>query len=206
MYVASGFIGTLLTSADGINWTSRVSGTTNALHTLTYGAGTFVVAGTAGDLRTSPDGVTWTSRISGTTNSLRGAIYTNSNFVLTGFKGTIISSTNGMDWTAHSSGVVDALRSIAYGADAFVTVGHVGRILRTASLVVPTIVNVSFSSNTFNFSFASVNGLNYTIEYKNNLSDSSWTLLNTINGTDGVIPINDLAATVPSRFYRIGLQ
>ena len=137
---------------------------------------------------------------------MRGSIYTNGNFVVTGFHGTIISSPDGTNWVVRSSGVTDALRDVAHGLGAFVAVGHNGRIVRTVSLVAPTLANANFGGNTFKFSFASVNGLIYAIEYKSNLTDSGWTLLNTTNGTGGLIPINDTTATVPRRFYRVGTQ
>ena len=60
----------VMTSSDGITWTSRSSATDNAWNAVTYGGGKFVaVAGTgSGDrVMTSPDGITWTSR--STTNS-----------------------------------------------------------------------------------------------------------------------------------------
>ena len=204
--MASGFLGTILTSPDATNWTSRVSNISTALHTLAYGAGVFVVAGFTGSLQTSPDGVTWTSQVSGTPNSLRSAIYINSNFVLSGFHGTLISSIDGTNWVTRSSGVLDALRGITYGAGAMVTAGHNGRILRTASLVAPTIRNMSRSGTTASFVFDTVSGLDYSMEYKTNLSTPGWTLLSTTNGTGGAISPSDSSATNATRFYRVGVR
>src|SRR5207249_11695321 len=96
-----------------------------------------------------------------------------------------------------------ALRAIAYGADALVAAGHNGRILRTASLVSPTLTGMHFNANTTGFSFDTVNGLTYRIEYINHLSDSSWTLLDTMNGTGASIPLNDRTATMPARLNRV---
>ena len=45
MFVTVGNSGTILTSSDGTTWTSRTSGTTNALYDVTYENGTFVAVG-----------------------------------------------------------------------------------------------------------------------------------------------------------------
>ena len=93
LFVVVGRNGTILTSSDGISWTSRTSGTSNSLGGVTYGNGTFVTVGysitssststsdnstptitteKSTTTLTSSDGVTWTLRDSGTSNELRG--------------------------------------------------------------------------------------------------------------------------------------
>jgi uncharacterized repeat protein (TIGR01451 family) len=53
-------------------------------------------------------------------------------------------------------------------------------------------------------SFPTDQGKSYTVEYKNALSDSAWTDLQTIVGTGGALTItNQLAPQQPTRFYRI---
>jgi uncharacterized repeat protein (TIGR01451 family) len=61
-----------------------------------------------------------------------------------------------------------------------------------------TITNVAIS-------LISVSGLNYTLEYKNLLSDTAWTaILPPVPGTGGVIVLQDTnGAGGPSRFYRV---
>ena len=44
----SGYPGAILSSTDGVTWTSRTSGTTVGLHGITYGNGRFVTVGDAG--------------------------------------------------------------------------------------------------------------------------------------------------------------
>ena len=50
--MAAGYNGTILTSPDGVTWTSRSSGTTLYLSAITYGAGQFVVVGYRGVILT----------------------------------------------------------------------------------------------------------------------------------------------------------
>jgi hypothetical protein len=59
----------------------------------------------------------------------------------------------------------------------------------------------------FGLSFPTVNGESYTVQYKNTLSDPTWTDLvppGTVSGTGGIVIITDATAPgQPSRFYRI---
>tara|TARA_B110000467_G_C17805689_1_gene207367 strand:- start:140 stop:304 length:165 start_codon:yes stop_codon:yes gene_type:complete len=50
--------GTILTSSDGITWTSRTSEVTEKLYGVTYANSTFVVVGATGTILTSSDGTT----------------------------------------------------------------------------------------------------------------------------------------------------
>jgi hypothetical protein len=129
--------GTILTSADGINWTNRALVSSNALYGIAYANDQFVVVGERwkhqwepdyGAILTSPDGNTWTSRDAGTTNSLHGIASGANLFVAVGHTGTIVTSPDGITWTSRNSGTTDSLTSIAYGNTQFVAVkdGHHG--------------------------------------------------------------------------------
>ena len=56
LFVAVGCGGTIITSADGLTWQRRDSGTAGLLHGITYGRGKFVAVGLAGLVLTSPAG------------------------------------------------------------------------------------------------------------------------------------------------------
>ena len=73
-------------------------------------------------------------------------------------------------------------------------------------LVSPDIINVGQSPASFGFSFASESGLNYSIEYKNQLNDPVWSPLRTEPGTGNVIPVTDTLGPDPVRFYRIRVE
>ena len=53
-------------------WTSRPSGTSNALQDVAYGGGMWVAVGVSGTIRTSTNGTSWTSRTSGVSHNLNG--------------------------------------------------------------------------------------------------------------------------------------
>ena len=113
-YVAVGRNGTILTSTNGITWTSRTSGTTNSLFGVTYGKGLFLAVGVSGTILTSSDGITWTSRTSGTSDLLEGITYGNSTFVTVGIYGTLLTSSDGISWTSRTSGTINDLYGVTY--------------------------------------------------------------------------------------------
>jgi hypothetical protein len=107
VYTAVGNAGTIMTSSDGITWSSHTasSGTTNNLHGVTHGI-IYVAVGDAGTIITSGDGATWSAiQNSPTTNNLHqvsaftsiyGTIY-----VAVGDAGTVVvSKDGGATWTA----------------------------------------------------------------------------------------------------------
>ncbi len=124
-FVAVGDTGTILTSSDGVTWTTRTSGTTNYLDGVTYGNGTFVAVGDTGTILTSSDGVTWTARTSGTSNYLAGVTYGNGTFVVVGAI-SILTSPDGVTWTARTSGeIFYYFAGVTYGNGTFVAVGGI---------------------------------------------------------------------------------
>jgi uncharacterized repeat protein (TIGR01451 family) len=77
-------------------------------------------------------------------------------------------------------------------------------------LVVPGLVPgaAALTSSGFSLSINSVVELNYSLEYKNQLDDPSWTLLpaSTVIGTGGVITLQDPSAPGGQRFYEVICQ
>jgi hypothetical protein len=90
LFVAVGGSGTgnrVMTSPDGINWTTRNSAANNAWVNVGYGDGLFVavaVSGTGNRVMTSPDGINWTIRNSAANNDWRSVVYGNGMFVVVG--------------------------------------------------------------------------------------------------------------------------
>lgn len=72
--------------------------------------------------------------------------------------------------------------------------------------VIPAILSASKSGSTFSCSVRSYTGLKYTLQYKNSVSDSSWTSLAPVNGNGGTLSLSDPSAGVPSRIYRVAVE
>ena len=67
-------------------------------------------------------------------------------------------------------------------------------------------ITPSVSGANVNLSFPSVTGYTYQLQYKNNLTDASWSNLGAAaNGTGSTIVLTDTHA-LPNRFYRVSVQ
>ena len=96
LFVAVGQNGIILTSSDGINWSSILSGVSTTLQSVTYSEslGLFVIVGNSGTILTSSDGINWTSRTSGVSTILYSVTYLESLglFVIVGQSEIILKS------------------------------------------------------------------------------------------------------------------
>jgi hypothetical protein len=105
-------------------------------------------------------------------------------------------------WTNRISGTTNALRAISVGATNLVVVGHRGTILQSPMIPPPQLKNTHWAGNNSTFSFVSFSGATYTIEYKDALAAPSWTFLQSVLGTGGILSISDTNAFGRSRVYR----
>jgi len=132
-FVAVGDNGIILTSTDGITWTSRTSGTTQHLFGGVAWSGTqFVAVGISGIILTSPDGIVWTTRTSGTGLPLDGVNWSGTQFVAVGgggADGIILTSPDGITWTRQASGTTNRLFGVVWSGTQSVIVGANGTIL-----------------------------------------------------------------------------
>lgn len=119
MFVAVGDNGTILSSNDGVVWTSRISGTTVQLNGVTYGNGIFVAVGLPEIILTSSDGMNWTTRRTGTTYGLNAATYGNGMFVAVGSSETILTSSDALNWTLRHSGT-GGFEGVTYGNGSYI--------------------------------------------------------------------------------------
>jgi hypothetical protein len=118
----------VMSSNDGINWTSRTPAADNWWQDVAYGNGLFVSVartGVGNRIMTSPDGITWTSRNSGIDPNFSGVAYGNGIWVAvsdgsTG--GTTFTSYDGITWTEQAT--FFASGSIFFANGIFVTGGH----------------------------------------------------------------------------------
>ena len=119
----------IVTSTDGITWTSRTSPVSDELRAIVYANGMFVAVGYNGTIVTSTDGITWTKQNSTVTSVFLAIAYGNGMFVAVGSSGTIVTSTDGITWTKQTPPVSAELLAIAYGNGMFVAVGSPGTIV-----------------------------------------------------------------------------
>ena len=74
--VAVGNSGTILTSSDGTDWTTRTSGTTDNLLGVDYGISTFVAVGASGNIvRSTDNGSSFDNATSPTGNTMYGVAF-----------------------------------------------------------------------------------------------------------------------------------
>ena len=112
-FFAVGDAGTILSSTDGITWTSHTSGTPNNLNGVNHGS-IYVAVGDSGTILTSVDGNSWAAKTSGTGNSLRQVTSYGSIIVAVGDAGTIVTSIDGgANWTAQTVGTTNLVSVVA---------------------------------------------------------------------------------------------
>lgn len=129
LYVAGGGSGVIITSPDGITWTSQANPFTasGAVYGVCFGNGQFVAVGwngSAGIIATSPDGVTWTSRANPYATVYAAAVcFGGGLFVVIGNNGVIATSPDGITWTSRGSPVGSFGAAICYGNGLYVAGG-----------------------------------------------------------------------------------
>ncbi len=69
-------------------------------------------------------------------------------------------------------------------------------------MIAPTILNPQFDGTNLSFSFQTVLGQTYSVQYKNDLNDPAWTPLQSVTG-DGTTKMITDTPGMPQRFYRI---
>jgi len=97
-YVVVREAGLIMTSPDGLKWTSRVSPTRNNLLGLFWDGHQYLAGGDKGTILSSPDGINWTSRSSGSDINFYSFSYSGTRYVAVGNDGICIS-TDSVTWT-----------------------------------------------------------------------------------------------------------
>lgn len=128
----------IMTSQDGITWTSRPIPLSNAWSSVTFGNtfgnDLYVVVGASGDgsrVMTSQDGITWTVR-RGAANALWSSVtFGNGVYVAVSSQGEIMRSVDGINWPGENhqdfiSTFSNSWSSITFGNGIFVVVSSQG--------------------------------------------------------------------------------
>jgi hypothetical protein len=125
-FVATGFGGSIITSADGASWTEATSLTPQSvLEGIAAGNGTVVVVGTDGMIYSAMDpGVdAWTTRSSGA--SLFNVVRIGERLIALGGYGRVLTSTDGVAWShADTGNREDFLFDIAASDSRYVLAGQ----------------------------------------------------------------------------------
>ena len=129
--------GTILTSTDGIVWTTQTSGIPLWLYSISCDLSKCVAVGDLGKIITSTDGITWISQAPATVSTLYGITWNGTKFVAVGGGGTggifrtILTSADGLSWAVQTatSSTASMLYGVTWNGSKFVAVGDLGQIL-----------------------------------------------------------------------------
>jgi hypothetical protein len=131
----------ILTSSDGVAWTSQTfpTSTTSAaqFENVTFGAGMFVAGGRQSRLMASPDGVTWTVLTTPVSEGWNGIAFQLGKFLATSVdlsSGQYVDSPDGNTWTARAvasdlrtdwtSMLMFGAHDVVFASGAFLVPGH----------------------------------------------------------------------------------
>ncbi|MEK8095468.1 hypothetical protein WOC76_23700 [Methylocystis sp. IM3] len=164
LFVAVGASGAVMTSADGVTWTSRTAAAANNWRSVTFGLGLFVAVGQTGTgsrVMTSPDGVNWTIRVSAADNDWLSVTYGNGLFVAVAQSGSgnrVMTSEDGTNWTSRVSAADYSWFDVTYGNGLFVAVAASGasdRVMTSPDGVTWTLRTSASNDNWYAVTYAS---------------------------------------------------
>lgn len=133
LWLAMGERGSLLTSANGLHWTARNSGTDFALRSATGDGASFLVVGTGGLILGSPDGQAWSILSEGTRNSLEAVTGASSGFLAVGERGQVSYSPDGQNWLERDPPLLQRGLGVAANGSMIVKVGQDGSLLSSTN-------------------------------------------------------------------------
>jgi hypothetical protein len=112
--------GKVLTSSDGLTWSSQTIASGTWLVSIAYGNGTWVAVGASGTILVSSNLTTWVSARAVTQNKLNGVLYNGAVWLAVGDSATIITSPDALNWTVQTvpanTGVTGFLHGITWNS------------------------------------------------------------------------------------------
>ena len=132
--------GLIVTSFDGVNWTSQTTNNTESLNSIAAHGGQYVAVGWAGLILTSTDVATWSHQLptsAASRLSLSDVVWDSGQFVAVGGYGSsaccpnssvILTSPDGDTWTVRTSGLTSPIQSIIWTGSQFVAASRDGII------------------------------------------------------------------------------
>lgn len=135
-FILCGGNGTVLTSLNGMNWTSRATPTSAFLMSVTPFPGGLVAVGEQGVILTSSNhGSNWVAQASGTTDWLSQVRWLNGRLLAVGQNGRLLTSTDGVHWQTRASGTTAWLNAADFVEDTWFVVGNQGTVLASQDAV-----------------------------------------------------------------------
>lgn len=139
LWVAVGSGGTIVTSADGANWTHQESGTDQYLSGVHHAGAMWLVVGAKGTIRSLADGQNWTRQPSAMKAQPLDVHYANGLWVVVGEDyqgewppgGILLTSADGHSWQPRYRDPVRALRKVHHAQGLWLAVGTDGLVVRS---------------------------------------------------------------------------
>jgi hypothetical protein len=205
--------GNVLTSTDGLTWSTQSVAAGTWLVSIAYGNGTWVAVGSGGSILVSSDLKTWVSAKAVTSNRLDGVLYNGSIWCAVGEQATIITSTDAINWTVvpvpSSLGVTGFLRGIAW--DPVNSVFIIDGAQTHATPLDTGGVQMQLSGNTLSLILPAqpnpIEAVVYETEASpstvpNTVAASTGTIIEGSYGIGGVGPGGSYTVAVPNVIYR----
>ena len=208
--MAVGENGTIITSSDGVSWTTNNSGVADYLLSVVFAHGIFVAVG--GDygltstILTSTNGIDWQSQNSGITFTLQNVSYGNGTFVAVTASSIpiILTSLDGAVWNQWTADIADwPICYIAYGDSTFVAAGSMGGILQSASTTSPILSLQNIEDGTGRLlTVTGEAGRNYRLQYCSKLQTGNWNDILSFTNDSPVTTLTNYTYDW-QRFYRV---
>lgn len=150
LWVVGADFNQVLTSPDGVTWTTRSCPPVDFVYAVAYADNQWVVGGgNTWAIATSPDGITWTGRTTPWVGGdVKGIAYGNGIWVAVGTSGRVATSPDGITWTAQTSGFgTDIIWNATFSEGLFIIVGSNGKIATSPDGITWTMQSGSFGTN-----------------------------------------------------------
>ena len=159
IWAAVGQAGSVITSSDGVTWTSRSSNTSTNFNAVYATTTTFVAVGDGGTIRVST-GTNWTNGTTFVGEIFNDVYFYNNQWVTVGNNGIIRVSTDTVVWNKSFPPITIPsdinLRGITYGYSKAIVVGNKGFVISYSDTNVWQNYIVSINSNVDNMDFESI--------------------------------------------------
>jgi len=153
--------GVVLSSPDGVNWTSRESTQDQIYRSPASSGSETVTVGYAGIIKSSTDLEQWSNHTNGTLNSIFDMISMGDQVVTVGENGEVLTSQNGLSWASHNTGITTNLFSVTWTGAYLVAVG--GELGATKNGVIATSADaISWTNQTPTDSFGLLTDVTWT--------------------------------------------